>query len=228
MRAWKIIRAELRDARPWALTALLVLGFDYVAVVLCGRTNPFQSGNPGHWDIAFVVLTAPVFYLLAATRTIKPFRRPWGPVLFRNGLLYALPFFIALHWEMIGDIFGANFSLNARSLTRMNARDAFAFVLAIALIGAAVGWHLHRARKERILVWYCGAFLCMLALIAAITFVLRDTHTIHIHHYTIGGLFALFWRFNHPISASFQGFFLGMYVEGIARWGRDPNWYPLG
>jgi len=228
VRAWRFIRNGLADARPWAFTLLLMAGFAYVAVVLCGLSSPLQSGNPGYWDFAFVALTAPLLYLMAATRTIRPFARPWGPALFRNGLLYAVPFFIALHWEMVGDVLGANFSLNPQSLSRLSPRDVAAMILAIVLIGSAVGWHAWRAHKEGILAWYAGAFVGILALIAVITLALRGTHTIHIHHYTIGGLFALFWRFNHPVSAMYQGFFLGMYVEGIARWGRDPNWIPIG
>jgi len=228
VKAWRFIRDGLLEARPWAFTALLFAGFAYVAVVLCGRGNPLQSGNPGYWDVAFVVLTAPALYLIAATQTLRPFEKPWGPVLLRNGLFYALPFFIALHWEMVGDVLGANFSLNPRSLARMGARDVAAAILAVGLIGACFGWHAWRARREGILEWYAGAFVGIGLAIALITFALRESHYIHIHHYTIGGLFALFWRFNHPLSAAYQGFFLGMYVEGIARWGRDPNWIPLG
>lgn len=216
------------ELRPWLFTALVAAGFGYVAVVLCGRTNPMHSGNPGYWDFAFVVITAPVLYLVAATQTVRPFRAPWAHTVFRNGLCYALPFFLGLHWAFVGRILGASFSLTPQSLARMGPNDWFALLLGAAIVLGAVTWHLRAARHARILGRYVAAFLTLVGLFTAITIALRGSHYLHFHHYTWGVFFVPFWRFNHPVSAVLQGYFLGVYVEGIARWGRDPIWVPLG
>ena len=55
---------------------------------------------------------------------------------------------------------------------------------------------------------------------------LRETHSMHFHHYT-GSMMALplLW-FPHPWTTFNLGFANGVMIEGVARWGYDAHWIP--
>ena len=59
-----------------------------------------------------------------------------------------------------------------------------------------------------------------------ITYVKRETHYFHFHHYTAALLgLPLMW-IPHGYTIFWSGFSNGVLVEGTARWGYDPWWIP--
>ena len=101
-----------------AWLALVVGGYKYVAGVLCGRGNPFLSGN-GLWDFVVVFGLSSHFYYLGPSRNWRPAETSAWAILSWNGLCYVLPFFLALHWEYIGSALGVQFSLKGPTSDRL-------------------------------------------------------------------------------------------------------------
>ena len=136
----------------WLVMA--VLGYAYVAAVLTDRANPLASPPGNAYELPKLLAAATVMWLLGARKTLRPFAAPWDRAALWNGLLWAVPFFIALHYEYLGGLVGSNFSLTPRDLARMNAHDWTVFAAGAALILSLVGYHGWLAWRERILGWY--------------------------------------------------------------------------
>jgi hypothetical protein len=202
----------------WCL--LLVLGFGYVAVILCHRTNPFFSRYDRTTDLLVLLALAPILYYLGPRQTLKT-TPPWSP-------LYVLPFLIALHFKYLGDGLGVHFSLRPQDLESLDARARIALVAAIFLVLVLAAYHLHLARKAGILLPYSLAFLAGPLVVLIITLALNTTHYLHVHHYLWAGYLVPFCRFDRRLSVIAQAVFLGICVEGASRWGLDPVWYARG
>ena len=209
----------------WLVMA--VLGYAYVAAVLTDRANPLASPPGNAYELPKLLAAATVMWLLGARRTLMPFAAPWGRSALWNGLLWSVPFFVALHYEYLGGLVGSNFSLTPRDLARMNAHDWTVFAAGAALILSLIGYHGRLAWRARILGRWVGALAAVIAVIALVTFLRRETHTFHIHHFFFFGMLVPWFRFPTPLCALCQGAFAGIAVEGVSRWGMDPTWYPI-
>ena len=67
----------------------------------------------------------------------------------------------------------------------------------------------------------------IIAVFIVITVALRNSHKLHIHHYTAGIVFLVLTWFPDFWVAFNAGFSYGMIIEGAARWGYDPTWIPI-
>jgi hypothetical protein len=75
-------------------------------------------------------------------------------------------------------------------------------------------------------LWYYVGFLALIILGFAVpTFVLRKTHKLHVHHYTVGMVIIAMLGYQSIPAAIFHGLANGMMIEGGSRWGYDPIWY---
>ncbi|TWT79473.1 hypothetical protein CA13_08740 [Planctomycetes bacterium CA13] len=204
---------------------LLIFGYFYVAGVLCQRDNPFRSGNPGFRDFVLVALVGPLLFFAGPRHNWKPARFSVRDIFRWNGLCYLLPFFLALHWEYLGDAIGAQFSLKPADLHSLDSRATTVLAVAVCIVITLLTFHLVWAHRAAILYPYI-TFLCGIpCLIWAITIVLGDSHYLHVHHYCLGAFLFPFFRFRNFLSLVAQATFLGLAVEGISRWGMDPMWY---
>lgn len=221
------------DRRPagWlgfgAWLLVLVAGYAYVAGVLCGRGNPFHSGNGTLADFLIVLALSPLFFWLGPRHNWRPARMKLLTVLCWNGLCYLVPFFLALHWEPLGNALGANFSLKAADLASLNPRAAIVLAVGFWAIAGLLGLHLVWARRDRVLRTYLAALLGVPAVVGMITLSLGSTAYLHVHHYCLGAYLFPFFRFRRVASIVAQAVFLGLAIEGISRWGMDPLWYSM-
>lgn len=211
---------------PW-WCLLLAGGFAYVAVVLCGRGDPFRSANGTHADLARILLLAPLFFYLGPRHNLPALRgQPWRAIATRTGLNYLLPLFLGLHFKYLGQFLGVGFSLRWADLSRLNASGAAALGGGVVLVGGLIAYHVALARRETVLRGYVAWLVAVPAALAARTWMLRETHTLHVHHYAWGGLLFPFCRFRTPLSLAAQALFLGIALEGACRHGMEPVWYP--
>lgn len=212
------------DARFYFWTFVLLAGFMYVYVVLCGRTVPRAFHHRAYGEIFKLLLSAPVLFYFGPRHALQPFREDWRRALTWNVLGFALPYFIALHFFYLQKIHVVNYSLTASDFQRM----PFVAILAFSLLGLTIlivaGYHFYLARREGILLRYMFILFAAISLIAAITWTLRDHYHLHIHHYFLAGFFIPFTRFRNPVSVACLGISTGVYVEGVSEWGMDPIW----
>lgn len=203
---------------------VLVAGFGYVAVVLCGRRQPLESGNNSFADCAVLTLLCLGLFFTGPHQSAKI--EP--PLKWRSFLSWAVfflvPFFTALHWAFVGSAIGARFSLIPGSFSDLDLRSAIALGFAALLISLVAAYHLWLAQRALILVPYLTVFSSVVVTIVAVTIASADTHYLHFHHYCVGLLFFPFCRFPTRISLACQAFFLGLAVEGVSRWGMDAIW----
>lgn len=206
---------------------VLVGGYLYVAGVLCGRSNPFLSGNGTVLDLLIVLALSPVFYLLGPRHNWRPAQMTACSVLEWNGLCYVIPFFLALHWEYFGNALGATFSLKSADLGSLEPRSAAVLAIAFCAIAGLLIVHLLWARRAGILRSYLAALVGIPAVVGIITVSLGNTAYLHVHHYFLGAFLFPFFRFRRVPSLVAQAVFLGLVIEGISRWGMDPIWYAV-
>jgi hypothetical protein len=213
------------DSRFALWLVLLVLGFAYVSVVLCGRTNPFVSRYDRTTDLAIVLLLAPGFYLAGPRRNFPRLDANARRVVWQFGLGYLVPFAVALHFDYLGKVLGVQFSLTASDLHGLDLAGKLAFLGGALLVTGLLGYHFVLARKEGILLPYGAAFVAIPLGVAIVTYLLRETHYLHVHHYLYGAYLVPFFRFDRALSRGAQATFLGICIEGASRWGLDPIWY---
>ena len=214
----------LRDVRAWFFCGLLPLGFGYVAMHLCGRATPFESGDNRWNDWLGILLSGPALYLLGARHTLVEFAKPIYRGMIWNVLGFGVPFFAALHWEYLGQSTGANFSLTAHQLAHLNRPSQIALFVGLVIAAGMTTLCILQARKAGFLGRYLGAFAALIGSLAAVTACLGPRYYLHIHHYFWSLCLVPFVRFRHPLCVVVQGMLVGIYVEGASRYGLSPIW----
>ena len=202
-------------------------GYAFVAGGLCHRPNPFASAEGNAYELPKLLLAATVFWALGARHTLVPFSAPWPRALLRNGLCWVLPFFLAFSFHYGSSILKVDFGLTPASFAAMSAYAWLVFGLAAAVIIGLAAYHGRLAWRAGILHWWLGALAAVVLSIAFLTWLWRDTHSVHIHHFFLFGMFVPWLRFQTPLTALCQAVCAGISVEGVATWGMDPTWYPL-
>jgi hypothetical protein len=72
--------------------------------------------------------------------------------------------------------------------------------------------------------WYIIFFVVIALGFILPTVILRKSHHIHVHHYTIGMVLISLIGYQSIPAALIHGFCNGMMIEGGCRWGYDPIW----
>jgi hypothetical protein len=72
---------------------------------------------------------------------------------------------------------------------------------------------------------YLGGYLSVFSVLIVVSLLAKAVgDEFHLHHYFLMMMLLPFTRFRHPFSAMCQGFFLGVHMDGMLRWGMDPLW----
>lgn len=194
-------------------------------MVLCHRSTPFASGDNRWNDWLGVMLSGPTLYLFSTRHTLRPFgEQPVTAVLW-NVAGFGLLFFAALHWEYVGQLTGASFSLTSRHLTHLNTASKIAVAVGLVIAVSVITICLREAFRARILASYLVSFATLIGTLVAITVVLGPRYHVHIHHYFFSLALLPFVRFRQPVCFITQAILAGVYVEGATRWGLSPIWY---
>ena len=209
----------------WLLMA--TAGYAFVAGVLCHRPNPFASPEGNACELPKLLAAALGVWLVGARHTLEPFRAPWRRVVLWNGLGFAVPFFAAFIYHYLDRILQVDFSLTPHGFATMSAYAWVLFGLAASGMLGLASYHGVLAWRAGILLPWLGAIPAVVLPIAFLTYMWRDTHSVHIHHYFLFGMFVPWLRFRNPVCVVCQAICASISVEGVATWGMDPMWYPL-
>lgn len=205
--------------------AMILAGYIYVSVILCGRRNPFASDNNQIFDFLIVLVTGGALFWFGPYQNWLIQHRKTNSIINWAFLATVLFFYLALHWEFVGQSIGVKFSLKSSDLSSLSEKALAVLIFAAVVVAGMIVIHLRWAAKEQILTRYLIAMVGIPILVSITTLILAQSHYVHIHHYCVGVFLFPFFRFRHPISQMAQGFFLGLAVEGVSRWGLDPVWY---
>jgi hypothetical protein len=211
--------------RCLAWCGLLLLGYAYVSGVLCGRPNPFLSGRGGIGELAKLMLSAPILFYLGPNRNFLRGYQSLRGFLLRDVLFYGLVFFIGLHFFHLQSIPSINYSLTPYDLSRMPTTGRLVFGLGALAIAALGAYHAFLAKRQGILLRYGTSVFLAIGLLVTITFLLRHSHYVHIHHYFLAGFFIPWTRFRNPLSMLCQALCAAVYTEGISEWSMAALWY---
>ena len=96
---------------------------------------------------------------------------------------FGLLFFAALHWEYVGQITGASFSLTSRHLTHLNTASKIAVAVGLVIAASITTLCLREARRARMLAPYLASFATLIGALVAVTVALGPRYHVHIHHY---------------------------------------------
>lgn len=204
------------------IAALVALGMVFTSSVTAARAR-WWCGKHGDGGGAFLRAgaggTAAALALLYASGRGVP-----GLVTqrFSNGALLAAGFFAGILFPFAARKFPA-----LQESIRGGAPLPRGAVVKMLLLGAALIAHAEWAAASG---YRAAAGVALLttaaAALAAITFAVRVTHYLHLHHWAAGLLFV-------PVAASsfdvvtlvLSGFSLAQFAEGAARWSCAPLWH---
>lgn len=202
-------------------------GYAYVAWFLCNRQNPFSSPNGNSFEFVKLIALCPLMFLFGVGLRLEPnSQSPHLHALCRF-FAYLIPFFVALHYEYLGRLLKVNFSLTVSDLSNLDFRSMIVFGVAIVVFLLLGGYHLYISKQTGIFLQYFAAFLGVVSIITLFTILFYSGHYLHLHHYFFALIFMFFTRFSTIISQGTQGLLLGIYVEGVSRWGMDTLWNPI-
>ena len=139
-----------------------------------------------------------------------------------NFMLYILPFFIGLNWTHFQSLpFIDGISLSPQGMRKLRANKAALGALLPIMAFSAVALVVHVALlwQTAYFGWYVGWTALVVAGMSVVTFMLRRSHHIHVHHFFLCSMLLPYTGFCNPISAVCQGLLAGVYVEGVARFG---------
>lgn len=137
-------------------------------------------------------------------------------------VIYTIMFTLGLLWTHLDSGILGQIDLTWASMQRMTPSAMVVFGLLVLGGLALVAFQLFLLELKGLLWWYIAGYGALIAIIALVTFLVRKTHTLHIHHYILFALIVPLTCTQDITSIMIQGYSLGVFVEGIARWGADP------
>jgi len=87
-----------------------------------------------------------------------------------------------------------------------------------------VAFHFYLLAKEELLFWYGMGYTAATLLIGVITISIRASMHFFPHHYFIAFSLLPITRFFNPLTTILQGLTVGIFVEGVGRWGLEWLW----
>jgi hypothetical protein len=143
-------------------------------------------------------------------------------------VLFVLPFLLALNLNELSRRYPSlNVDFDAEGTSTHGGRVVIALGAAGLLLGLA---------SQAALLWSEGAAgragcrragataAAVLAVLGALTLLLRSTHSVHLHHASVGLFLLPATRLPARSSLLFSGLLAGLFVHGLAAWGWEPVW----
>ncbi|GMI46871.1 hypothetical protein TrCOL_g6574 [Triparma columacea] len=147
-----------------------------------------------------------------------------GRLRYRRGVdcaNFLLPMFGgATLWELFGT--HPELSKNLSSLGSWTGLTYVVFLTFMCLVAAVLVLHVRRSYKDGLLP---GRFLELFLMLGLGLGPIAGNEGFHLHHWAWAWLGAMAFNLRYGWSFAVQGFMVGMYVNGIGIWGRDPLVY---
>lgn len=209
-----------------AAASIRALGFAYVSKVT-ERRPWFLSRFGNYSEFIKVVAIAPVIWLVGPLHTIRPPGQRLDFDVMRdyavyNGLYYILPFFLGLNWTHLQrwkPLRGVSASPAGVRQLLGNQRASMVVAAAIPGVLGSIAFHANLIYYSEYSWIYAGYAAVLVGTIALVTWLVRKSRSIHLHHFFTCCVTIPFTSFNNPLSAVCQSLLAGVYIEGAARFG---------
>jgi hypothetical protein len=215
----------------WMLA--LVLGFAYVAGGTEQRPGFLLSRRGDYWEVLKLVLSGAVLFFFAPCVALSPIT----PAVRHDQVPYAayvvasffLPYLIGLHFTYLDRIkflqLAGDKCTTPSEWTTCAAAET-CFCLAMTLVGVLyVSWGAYQMVSLGYALFYLIGYAAVGIFTVLVTWLLRDSHYLHFHHYMLFGSCIPLFVFPDAYGAVGLGLATGPYVEGIARWSMAAWWY---
>jgi len=138
---------------------------------------------------------------------------------------YVVPLFVGLMFTALDDcrvLRDATDACVVMAFSKMQPRHVFVVALVVGLgVGALVPQFVMLYREGRLL-WLLAGYGVFFVLIGIVGFLVRTTHSLHLHHYIIFGLLVPLFGLRNWYSCVLEGICVGVVIEGLDRWCMDP------
>jgi hypothetical protein len=198
------------------------------------RKSLIRTQSTNYRDFCLVPVFAPIFWLIS---TIIVMRAPedlsstegstkytHANVFFWNLFLWQLPYFIGLQFTHTDQPPFTKFVLSPEAMKEWPKVLWIAFIMLVVVGLAIMAYMIAMYVKAGVFVGYLIFGLLIVAFFVVKTYLLRNTHKIHVHHYTVGMVIIALIGYQSVIAGLIQGFCNGMMIEGGGRWGYDDIW----
>jgi len=200
-----------------------ITGFFYVTGVtlrlrrrslMAGRSHPYR-------DFLACVLLGAIMYFLGPNATLKGFDDSdhLGILILYNYCAWTIALWLGLNWTHLDIKPLRKFTMTATAMQTWNWSLWALFFLAIATLLSITGYEMYLLFEHgilyNVLIGYGSFFVTLFIIYLAV----KSSHSFHFHHYQIFALIVPMTMTQNWVSAIVQGFSVGVYVEGVARWG---------
>jgi hypothetical protein len=145
-----------------------------------------------------------------------------------NFIYFCLPFTLILNFFHIRKIkFFNNLIINAEMMKQWGRWEwIFFFFLCFCQLAffAKMYYEYLVFYGLEVFYFYFLYLVFTIMLIWSVSYWLKDTHFLHLHHYFITMIVLPFISVQNEINLIFLGFATGLMVEGSAKWGIDAVW----
>jgi len=213
----------------WSVTLLLAFGFGRMLCIGHGNYEFCRTWQDSDMfdNMSVLLLMGITLCFFTGTHSAIRFNYLYGFSAETNysGVLFLFVFFLTpIVWKGVDTTALKSFMFTASGLSN----NIVPLMCVIILLLSTVGWHIYMAHQREVLIVYIiSRSLVFLYLVLNIVGCINETKIkIHVHHYQLGWLLALFGCFNHPISVVTLAFGAGLFVEGLSTFGADSMFVP--
>lgn len=213
-------------------------GFIYVNVsnMNCSRASLFHSSYASSCDFVQTLAYAPVFYFISSMFCLRAPTDTFysdlgllseGECMRSNLGIWTVGHMAGLQYTHLNQGWLKDFSYSQDAMSGWSAKLwAFGTLVAVFYFGN-VAFAAHKFIEAGRGAYFALCFFLAFVPFTLITICLRKTHKVHLHHYS-GAMMGLpIVSYPHWWIIMICGWTNGVMIEGAARWGYDPHWFPI-
>lgn len=198
-------------------------GFIYVtAITLRLRRKSIISGrHHSYRDFLACIFLGTAIFFLGPNATLKGFddTSSLGVLVLYDYCAWTTAFWLGINWSHLDVKCLRKFTLNFNEMRVWPCQLWLLFVVAVLLLFGAAGYEMYLLYDRGLLYYELIGYGAFCVLIFLIWLCIRHTHEFHLHHYQLFAVIVPMTMTQHWLSAIVQGFSIGAFIEGLARWG---------
>ena len=190
------------------------IGWIYISCVTLQRTQNIIVVNNTYLDFLWYFITLIIIYIYPVQYTLN-----YTPIYKRLVLsIYSIFYILGCNFTYLDYIEGLDsFILDSQNFKYNNPIHLFIFVSLIVLIVFTIGYNINLSKNKKLVTIISLAIITIFLIITVS--LLSIGYEIHIHHFMISLIIVLTCYYPTNFNLIIQSIALGIYTEGIARWG---------